>query len=81
MLVLTRKLGEKVVINGDITLVVVAVEKDRVRLGFEAPRDVAIFREELTHGTPPKELDADLAAKPEEWKATSVRPRLTASRS
>jgi carbon storage regulator len=75
MLVLSRKLGEKIVINGDITLIVVAVEKDRVRLGFEAPRDVAIFRQELTNGTQPRELDADLAAKPAEWKGKDVGPK------
>jgi carbon storage regulator len=81
MLVLSRKLGEKIVINGDITLVVVALERDRVRLGFEAPRDVAIYRAELTKDTQSGELDMDLAAKPEEWKAKGARRKLTASRS
>jgi carbon storage regulator len=49
MLVLTRKIGEKVMIGGNITLAVVAVENGRVRLAFEAPREVLILRAELAH--------------------------------
>jgi carbon storage regulator len=76
MLVLTRKLGEKVIINDNITLTVVAVENGRVRLGFEAPREVAIYREELMNGTRPREPDPDLAMKPKEWKDAAVRPNV-----
>jgi carbon storage regulator len=47
MLVLSRKLGEKVVIGGGITLTVVEVRRDRVRLGFDAPEQVRILRAEL----------------------------------
>jgi carbon storage regulator len=39
MLVLTRKIGEKVVVGGNITVTVVAVEKGRVRLAFDAQHD------------------------------------------
>lgn len=47
MLVLTRKAGEKVVINGCITVTVVAVEGNRIRLGITAPPEVHIDREEV----------------------------------
>ena len=47
MLVLTRKPGEKVVIGNGITLTVVEVEGNRVRLGFDAPDQVRILRGEL----------------------------------
>jgi carbon storage regulator len=47
MLVLSRKQGEEVVIGGNIRLTVVAIRGNRVRLGFTAPPDVAIQREEL----------------------------------
>lgn len=47
MLVLSRKIGEKILIGKDITLVVVEVDRGKVRLGFDAPRDVTILREEL----------------------------------
>jgi carbon storage regulator len=47
MLVLSRKRGEKVVIGNNITLTVVEVDGNRVRLGFDAPEQVQILREEL----------------------------------
>ncbi len=49
MLVITRKLGEKVYISDDIMLVVVAVNGRSIRFGIEAPADVPILREELLH--------------------------------
>lgn len=47
MLVLTRKIGEQIVIDGNIRLEVCDVRGDKVRLGITAPPAVKIFREEL----------------------------------
>lgn len=47
MLVLSRKLFEKIVIDGDITVTVVGIANNQVRIGIEAPGSVGIFREEL----------------------------------
>lgn len=47
MLVLSRKPGEKLVIGNDITVKVVEIKGNRVRLGFDAPDDVRILRAEL----------------------------------
>jgi carbon storage regulator CsrA len=47
MLVLSRKIGEKIIIDGRITLQVVAISGNKVRLGIVAPPDVEILREEL----------------------------------
>jgi carbon storage regulator len=47
MLVLSRKPGEEVVIGGNVRLTVVAIRGKQVRLGFTAPPDVSIQREEL----------------------------------
>lgn len=47
MLVLSRKLNESIVIDGDIRVTVVSVNGNQVRLGIEAPGSVPIFREEL----------------------------------
>jgi carbon storage regulator len=47
MLVLSRRRGEEVVIGDDIRLTVVAIRGNQVRLGFTAPPDVPIQREEL----------------------------------
>lgn len=46
MLVLSRKVGEKIIIE-NITITVCEIRKDRVRLGIEAPREVNVRREEL----------------------------------
>jgi carbon storage regulator len=47
MLVLSRKLGEKIYINDNICITVVDIDRGKIRLGIEAPRDVPIFRKEL----------------------------------
>jgi carbon storage regulator len=47
MLVLSRKLGEKIVINDNICITVVDIDRGKIRLGIEAPRAVPIFRKEL----------------------------------
>ncbi|MBV9123609.1 MAG: response regulator [Planctomycetes bacterium] len=48
MLILSRQLGEEVLIGNDIRVQVVAVHGNQVRLGFTAAREVAIYRSELT---------------------------------
>jgi carbon storage regulator len=47
MLVLTRKVGEKVVIDGNITVTVLAVDGNKIRLGITAPPAVRVDREEI----------------------------------
>ncbi len=47
MLVLSRKKNESIVINDDITIVVVEIRGDKVRLGVEAPKDVPVHRREV----------------------------------
>ena len=47
MLVLSRKLNETIVINGNIRVTVVGLRGNQVRLGIEAPDSIAIFRQEL----------------------------------
>ncbi len=50
MLVLSRKLGEKIYIGDQICITVVDIDRGKIRLGIEAPRDVAIYRQELLPG-------------------------------
>jgi carbon storage regulator len=47
MLVLTRKLNESIVIDGNITVTVVEVRGNRVKLGIVAPVEVPVMREEI----------------------------------
>jgi carbon storage regulator len=54
MLVLGRKENESIVIDGNIKVTILAIRGSQIRLGIEAPKDVAVWREEL--GTAAKEL-------------------------
>lgn len=58
MLILTRRPGETVVIQGDIKVHVLAVEGERVKLGVDAPRHVPIVREELLEEVRQSNLEA-----------------------
>ena len=47
MLILTRKTGETLMVGDEITLTVLGVRGNQVRIGINAPRDVAVHREEI----------------------------------
>lgn len=47
MLVLTRRRGQAILVGDDVKIVVLEVNGDQVRLGVEAPRSVAVHREEI----------------------------------
>lgn len=47
MLVLSRKLGEKIVIGDSIVVTVVKIDRNQIRLGIEAPQSVPVYREEI----------------------------------
>jgi len=47
MLILTRRVGETLVIGDDVTVTVLGVRGNQVRLGVNAPKDVALHREEI----------------------------------
>lgn len=47
MLVLTRKVGESIKINDDITITIVQVRGKQIRLGIDAPRETKVHREEI----------------------------------
>jgi carbon storage regulator len=52
MLVLSRKLGERIVIGDNIVLTVVKIDRNQIRIGIDAPHDVAVFREEIAPKSP-----------------------------
>jgi carbon storage regulator len=71
MLVLSRKKNESIVINDDITIVVVEIRGDKVRLGVEAPKEVPVHRQEVydaIHRAVPngEQADADANSSPGE---------------
>lgn len=65
MLVLTRRIGESIQIGDQITVTVVRVGPNEVRVGIDAPPDVTVFREELSTDAPrpPSPLGARVQAK------------------
>jgi carbon storage regulator len=62
MLVLSRKLGEKIYINDNICITVVDIDRGKIRLGIEAPREVPIFRKELLAQPAPAGADVPMLA-------------------
>lgn len=52
MLVLSRKKGQQTIIDGSICVEILAIEGNRVKLGFEGPRSVAIQRAEILDESP-----------------------------
>jgi carbon storage regulator len=48
MLVLSRKLGEKIVIGDNIIVTVVKIDRNQIRIGIEAPQEVPVYREEIS---------------------------------
>lgn len=68
MLVLSRKLNEKIVIDGHIEITVVKIDRNTVRLGITAPEDVKVYRSEI--------LEQERALKGEH--AVGLEPRLKA---
>jgi carbon storage regulator len=47
MLVLTRRLNQDIIIGDDIRITIIGFDRNQVRLGFEAPKEVRIDREEI----------------------------------
>ena len=63
MLILTRKIGESLVIGeeGDVTATVLGVKGNQVRIGVAAPKDVSVHREEIYQKIQSKKQKGDLS--------------------
>jgi carbon storage regulator len=62
MLVLTRKTNQSIMIGDDVEVTVLAVSRDKIRLGITAPRDVPVFRKEVYLSIKGETGDADADA-------------------
>ncbi|MFT0847551.1 carbon storage regulator CsrA [Actinomycetaceae bacterium L2_0104] len=75
MLVLSRRIGEEIIIGDDIVLTVVDVRNDSVRLGIKAPRSVSVNRAEVREAVEAENREAAQAAvEPEEMLRELGRP-------
>ena len=77
MLVLTRKTNQSIMIGDDVEVTVLAVSRDKIRLGISAPKEVPVFRKEvwlsMKDGTvEPAEGEADDAASKDEIEGAII---------
>jgi len=68
MLILSRKINEKVVIGDDISVSIIEIRGDQVRIGIDAPKKVKVFRQEV--------FDAIMAENKAASKSTAVIPQV-----
>ena len=54
MLILTRRVGETVMIGDNVTVTVLGVKGNQIRIGIDAPRDVSVLREEISNRARPE---------------------------
>ena len=80
MLVLSRRTNESIVINNDITVTVVEIRGDKVRLGIVAPREIPVHRQEVFDAIRAQEeaRGASQVAKPAEQPQDNLTPPGTA---
>jgi carbon storage regulator len=71
MLILTRRVGETVMIGDDVTITVLGVKGNQVRVGINAPKSVAVHREEIYERIK-REQQADVAEKPKAAEFASI---------
>lgn len=62
MLILSRKIGQRIVIAGDIEITVVDVRGEQVRIGITAPRSIAVHRKELLEQVTAENIQAAASA-------------------
>jgi carbon storage regulator len=78
MLILTRRVGESVVIGEDVTVTVLGVKGNQVRIGINAPKTVAVHREEIFERIKNGRGDGDGAGAPTDDQPSLPRETLPA---
>lgn len=82
MLVLTRRIDESLNIGGSITITVLSIDGDKVKIGINAPRDITILRQEIYQAVQEQtKLEQWLAEKPEPETFKGLRELLVSNSS
>lgn len=76
MLVLSRKINQSIMVGENVRIVIVSVERDQVKLGIEAPRDIAVHRSEVYEEIQRANRSAALAPPGAEPNVTPARANL-----
>ena len=76
MLILTRRVGETVMIGNEVTVTVLGVKGNQVRMGINAPRSVAVHREEIFERIKHDETEGEFAPGADS-KGTAERPHVS----
>ena len=58
MLILTRKLNEQIIISENISITILQILNDKVKIGIEAPKEISVYRKELIDGTKEANLES-----------------------
>ena len=77
MLVLTRKIGESILVGDEIEITLVRIEGDQVRIGISAPRHVQVYRKELLDEVQKENLRAARAAAGAPQVDAEAKPKLS----
>jgi carbon storage regulator len=72
MLVLSRKVNQSIMVGDNVRVVVVAVDRDQVKLGIEAPREIAVHRSEIYEEIQRSNRSAAASAAPASERAAPV---------
>lgn len=72
MLILTRRVGTKIMVGDEVTVTVLAMKGGQIRIGIDAPKNVAIYRDEVYERITSQQQQRIAGAQPQETPANTV---------
>lgn len=75
MLILTRRVGEKIMLGDDVTITVMGVTGNQVKLGADAPKSIAVHREEIYRRIQNEKFDRPVIKEPKRSQEKNIEPK------